>query len=208
LHVESPKGLSPMELRAGERALFTAHYPLLWEARSIIFSTPEMYNAPLSFSALSCAYIGGGPLCLGILLELWDNGNWTVACSECGGVCRIVYWGGSPLSGTNKWSGFCILCNKDCNGIVTSLDEISFLKEAHIARKLIFKHMKPLVVKNFPVQSSFLKFSQRCTEKYGKQGNQVIQEQFKEKKIVISIDDRKTLREVVEFLSKDVVSLN
>ena len=211
LHVGSPKKFPPLELRVQERALFMAYYSLLWRNRRTIFSTPEMYDAPLSFSIFSCAFLQGGPLSLGVLLELWENGNWTVPCPECRGICRVVSWEGFLLSGINKWSGFCTHCGRNCDGCVDpEKDGISFVREALNARELRGSHRKSVVVNNPPVQSSFPAFSGGCPEKSGTQsgqGNQVSQKQLEEEKIILSVDDTKTLREVIEFLGGQAAAL-
>ena len=57
------------------------------------------------FSGLSLAYVGGGPLSLGMLFYLWRTSQWLAECPECGSTALIYFVGGSPLSGMNRWAG-------------------------------------------------------------------------------------------------------
>lgn len=59
----------------------------------------------------SWPYISGdGPLFLGYLLTGWQLGTLTETCVDCGSRVLVVNFGGSPLSGSNSWSGLCECC--------------------------------------------------------------------------------------------------
>ena len=199
VHVVSPVPQESAGVKARDRELFISNFRLLWENRARIFADPELYDAPLSFSALSCAFLGGGPVSLGILLELWEDGRWIEPCPNCGGECRVFYRCGSILSGANKWWGFCMGCGEDwINGSRPA--ESGFSREVHAALKLIHKHARPIVVKNPPFPSDFATWAARCRERY--ESGAVVRDDEREKEI-IPVDDTRSLREVVELLSRD-----
>lgn len=87
-----------------------------WERRRKILCMPEIYGIYPLFSGLSLAYAGGGPLSLGMLLELWNAGEWRVPCTNCGGASFIYFAGGSPLSGMNGYAARCPACGARIHG--------------------------------------------------------------------------------------------
>ena len=201
LHMVIPEQIAAAEHQETELALFIANYPFLWANREIIFSTPELYDAPLSFAGLSCAYLGGGPVTLGILFELWSCGHWTGICGKCGGSIRIYSLRGSILSGTNGWMSFCKECGAQSKGSVDSKkDGRSFASHVMPALELIRKHAKPVNVKHPSFRSDFLTFSRRCTEKPGEKKPAASENE----KLIIPVDDTKNLEEVILFLKKIV----
>jgi len=99
--------------RLEEQKLFIENYELIWENRERIINNEALSETRLYFSGLSLAYVSGGSLTLGMLLTLWNNGEWTAKCPFCGGAVRIFGWGGSPLTGNNKYHGFCTSCKRE-----------------------------------------------------------------------------------------------
>ena len=100
--------------RIEERILFFDNYELIWGNRERIINDETLSETRLYFSGLSLAYVSsGGPITLGMLLTLWSNGQWSTRCPFCDGVVRIFGWGGSPLTGNNKYHGFCTSCKRD-----------------------------------------------------------------------------------------------
>lgn len=62
---------------------------------------------------ISIAYIGGsGPIPLGLLLKMWEDGMGSGQCPDCGSRTLYVCAGGSPLSGSHSVFGICDPCNK------------------------------------------------------------------------------------------------
>ena len=115
-----------------ERILFIENYGLIWENRERIINDEALFETRLYFAGLSLAYISGGSLTLGMLLTLWNNGEWTTKCPFCGGAVRIFGWGGSPLTGNNKYHGFCTSCKRYRDDA-----EDNFLKKVLPAIKMI-----------------------------------------------------------------------
>jgi len=99
--------------RLEEQKLFIENYEFIWENRERIINDGALFETRLYFSGLSLAYVSGGGLTLGMLLTLWNNGEWTTKCPFCGGTVRIFGWGGSPLTGNNKYHGFCTSCKRE-----------------------------------------------------------------------------------------------
>ena len=98
--------------REEEKELFIKNYEFIWENRERIINDGALHEIPLYFAGLSLAYMSGGALTLGMLLTLWNNGEWTTKCPFCGGAVRIFGRSGSPLTGRNRYHGFCTSCGK------------------------------------------------------------------------------------------------
>lgn len=89
-----------------ERLLFIENYGLIWENRERIINDEALSETRLYFAGLSLAYISGGSLTLGMLLTLWNNGEWTTKCPFCGGDVRIFGWAEVRLPGTTNTTDF------------------------------------------------------------------------------------------------------
>jgi hypothetical protein len=90
---------------------FTSNLSLLLKHEQDILNCRDYFFTPLSFAWCSWPYFGGdGPLCLGYLLLGWKDGILTEPCSGCGDKVLVLSFGGSTLSGSNSWSGFCMSC--------------------------------------------------------------------------------------------------
>src|SRR5579885_1334501 len=82
-----------------------------------ILGCPDYFFTPLSFAYCSWPYVGGsGPLCLGYLLTGWKDGLFMERCPHCEGPALVTSFGGSPLSGSNSWTGYCRHCKKRVSG--------------------------------------------------------------------------------------------
>ena len=100
--------------RLEEQKLFIENYDFIWGNRERIINDVALSETRLYFSGLSLAYVNSeGSITLGMLLTLWSNGQWSTRCPFCDGVVRIFGWGGSPLTGNNKYHGFCTSCKRD-----------------------------------------------------------------------------------------------
>ena len=74
----------------------------------VILETPEYFYCQLVSAYLSCPYLGGGPIPLGVLIHLWEDGVMLDACPACGGRLHAI--GGCWMfSGYALW-GVC----RDC----------------------------------------------------------------------------------------------
>ncbi len=86
-------------------------------SRELILSDRKLFFTTLSFAFCSWPYIqGSGPLCLGYLLSGWENGIFIESCPDCSCSALVTAFGGSPLSGSNSWSGYCRNCHKRVTG--------------------------------------------------------------------------------------------
>jgi hypothetical protein len=105
------------ERRKSEFKTFSENLDLLLDKQQEILSCPEFFFTPLAFAWCSWPYIGGsGPLCLGYLMLGWQDGIFTEPCPSCSGKVLVTFFGGSPLSGSNGWSGICSGCRKHLTG--------------------------------------------------------------------------------------------
>ncbi|MBY0549275.1 MAG: hypothetical protein K2W95_18515 [Candidatus Obscuribacterales bacterium] len=101
--------------------LFIEHLDFLLSSEQIILNDRDYFFTPLSFAWCSWPYVSGdGSLPLGYLLCGWKDLILSEPCPECGGTVLVFSFGGSPLSGSNSWSGFC----KDCRTKQTGRDSI------------------------------------------------------------------------------------
>ncbi len=91
--------------------LFTENLDMLRANEQKILETAEYFFCELPFAWCSWPYVGGdGPLCLGFLLLGWKDGVLIEPRQGCHGECLVLSFGGSPLSGSNSWSGICAQC--------------------------------------------------------------------------------------------------
>lgn len=104
---------SPSSNNEEEFLLFTENLELIRAHEKTILECAEYFFCDIPFASCSWPYIGGdGPLCLGYLLLGWRDGLLIEPCPGCGGECLVTSFAGSPLSGSNSWSGFCSNCKK------------------------------------------------------------------------------------------------
>ncbi len=102
---------SDREKTAREEKLFCDNLQILLEHAQDIVTNSEYFFCPLSFAWCSLLYLNGsGPLSLGQLLLGWHDGILLEPCPDCGGKVLVTTYGGSILSGSNGWSGFCVAC--------------------------------------------------------------------------------------------------
>ena len=88
--------------------LFSENLDLIRANEKTILECAEYFFCDIPFASCSWPYVGGdGPLCLGYLLLGWKDGLLVEPCPGCGGKCLVTSFGGSPLSGSNSWSGIC-----------------------------------------------------------------------------------------------------
>jgi hypothetical protein len=91
--------------------LFTENLDLIRLNSQKILDTAEYFFCDLPFAWCSWPYVGGdGPLCLGFLLLGWQDGIFIEPRAGCHSECLVLSFGGSPLSGSNSWSGICAEC--------------------------------------------------------------------------------------------------
>jgi hypothetical protein len=96
---------------------FTSNLSLLLKHEQDILNCRDYFFTPLSFAWCSWPWVwGDGPLCLGYLLMGWKDGIFTEPCPVCQDNVFVLTFGGSPLSGSNSWSGFCMSCNRKVFG--------------------------------------------------------------------------------------------
>jgi hypothetical protein len=99
------------ERRETDFQTLSQNLQLVLDKQEKILGCPDYFFTPLSFAGCSWPYIGGGgPLCLGYLLLGWNSGLLIEPCPGCGGKALVMFFGGSPLSGSCGWSGFCVDC--------------------------------------------------------------------------------------------------
>ncbi|MBI4402899.1 MAG: hypothetical protein HY537_01985 [Deltaproteobacteria bacterium] len=116
--------------------LFAKYINLIIDKKHLILNSPELFYVVTRCASLSLAYIGGsGMIPLGILISLWDKGEFMAECPKCKGVALVFNLGGSVLSGTNKWNGVCPTCMEWVGG--------GFDKETD--GKNLFERIKPVL---------------------------------------------------------------
>jgi len=107
-HAYRPQG--DAESRRRETKVLRRGFPLILRNLDRILRTPRFFFCQLQ-SAYSWTFWFGpsGPIPLGVLDLLWENGEMIYDCAECGGRLHAVGVGGS-FSGGSVW-GLCADCS-------------------------------------------------------------------------------------------------
>lgn len=125
-----------------DERLLHKHIHLVVSEAETIKNTPEYFYCQPKGSDASLSPIGGGPLNLGILLQIWDERMDPSICPYCGGHPFLIGLHGSVLSGTHWLRGFCTQC---CEPMFWKRPG-SFVEFAVRIRELIHKHRnKPII---------------------------------------------------------------
>ena len=102
---------------------FLENLELLLKHGSTILSYPNYYFVEIQKCYNSILWFGGGGLLyLGFLLEGWRSGVLVDCCEHCCGEFYVMGFGGSILSGSNKFWGVCRSCREPACGRVASGD--------------------------------------------------------------------------------------
>ncbi len=102
------------EARAEELKSFHRNFYVILENFDKILENEKYFFCELPDGFLSMPYVGSdGPIKLGILVMLWQQGQLIRKCDDCDGEVYIRGAGGSPLSGSYKCWGLCSGCLKD-----------------------------------------------------------------------------------------------
>ncbi|MFB6344220.1 MAG: hypothetical protein ABEK50_00400 [bacterium] len=111
---ESSKYWYPIDRnkRESEVRWFLNHYDLLNKYRERILEDPELYGVPVKSGGVDTTVAVPSNLNLGPVLVLWRKGEFRRPCPDCEQSAHVLYAGGSPLSGSHSWSGFCRNENK------------------------------------------------------------------------------------------------
>ena len=138
ISVESPSDLEgraeqPPDDEGGASAqahldVLCQNIPLLLANIDTVMQNKEYFFCTLPQVFASTAFYGpNGLIPLGVLLQLWRDGEMKTECPSCRGDLYIYNFGGSPLSGSNYYNGFCMGCgerrrgtSKDFSGLYQS----------------------------------------------------------------------------------------
>ncbi len=104
--------------------LFSQNIDLILKHEQDILACRDYFFCSPSFACCSWPYVGGdGQLFLGYLISGWQNRLLVQPCpdSGCGGTVLITSFAGSPLSGSNHWSGYCADCQSRKSGSRTDI---------------------------------------------------------------------------------------
>ncbi len=93
--------------------LFCRYIDLLLQYRKTILNCGDYFFCHLPFAAASFPYLqGDGPLVLGHLVFGWEQNILIEQCPACERKVLITSFAGSPLSGSNSWTGLCLSCRQ------------------------------------------------------------------------------------------------
>ncbi len=124
------------DLKQAEWQLFCHDLSLLLNHKSSILACSSYFFCAPSFAYCSWPWVtNDGPLFIGYLLLGWSDGLLVQPCpdSDCDGEALITSFGGSPFSGSNRWSGYCKGCLSDQNG---SRTDVRFMELVEFVSKL------------------------------------------------------------------------
>jgi hypothetical protein len=101
-----------------EWQLFSQNIDLILKHEQDILACGDYFFCSLAFAYSSWTYVAGdGQLFLGYLLLGWRNNILIEQCPVCtSGKVSITSFGGSPLSGSNGWTGICLDCHQKQQG--------------------------------------------------------------------------------------------
>ncbi len=101
--------------------VFVQNLALIRQHEGDILERGDYFFCKLPFAYCSWPYISGdGPLCLGYLILGWRSGLFIEPCPKCNSECVVTSFGGSPVSGSNSWTGYCCSCktNQSAKGSI------------------------------------------------------------------------------------------
>lgn len=106
-----------------EEKLFIANFDLLFRQNKDILNNEHYRNIIFHGLNISSAWVGRQrPLTLGELFYHYSRGDWIMP--DCCGLVYVLSGGGSPLSGSNKYKGYCSKCGEVYYGSRPSFSEI------------------------------------------------------------------------------------
>jgi hypothetical protein len=96
-----------------EDELVREHFAVILENLDRILDTPRYFFCQLRSAWFSCLWVyGGGPIPLGVLALLWNEGKMLYGCPSCGFRLHAVGLTGSILTGVRSAWGFCAGCGQ------------------------------------------------------------------------------------------------
>lgn len=109
-------------LAAGEKC-FVSNFELITRYSQLVMQDENYRNIAFYGLTISSAWIGRHrPLTLGELFFHYAQSDWIMP--DCCGEVYVFNAGGSPLSGTNTYRGYCRCCRKIYTGSRPSFGEI------------------------------------------------------------------------------------
>lgn len=108
---------APASVAQDQYNLLVQNISLVLRYSDEIIACRDYFFCELAFAWCSWPYVSGdGPLQLGHLLLAWSSDRLIGKCSACSGKVLVTSFGGSILSGSNSWSGYCMDCESRKNG--------------------------------------------------------------------------------------------
>ena len=99
-----------------EYMLFLNSFDTILSNSRTIIENPEYYHCRSINWYIGNYLTGTTYITLGRLLELWNADKFKTRCGNCGGSVYIFRIGGSILSGTCRWTGWCPICKEEVRG--------------------------------------------------------------------------------------------
>lgn len=96
--------------------LFCDHFNLIKQNAKIIIADEKLFYCSFHLAMIGNYIMGVRYLPVGLLLLLWEDEMMVDSCQECCNKIYIIGAGGSPLSGTNRYWGYCPYCEKEVKG--------------------------------------------------------------------------------------------
>ncbi len=120
--------------------LFCSNVDLVLRRVKDIIACSDYFFCRPAFGLCNWTYVNGdGPLSLGHLLLGWRDGVLVGMCPVCSGSVLVVSFAGSPLSGSNRWTGFCLGCRARRKGSWQSGFSAVMLYVVELRRKYPFE---------------------------------------------------------------------
>jgi hypothetical protein len=157
LHIPIDDANKRGEDRHSDLVLLSSNFDLILMHSDKIRDRATWFFCEPQETSIVAAWVPGARLSLGVLLRLWESGNWLQVCPVCYGVLYVISAGGSVMSGVHTCRGICQECSPDCGLLYT--EARNFLRDLYIpAMKLMeIYDNRPVIVRPDPQPWSWTK---------------------------------------------------
>jgi hypothetical protein len=103
----------PSKVRRQQIAFFGPNLPLVLANQKMILEEERFFFCDDVGAFVNLIPFYGGVIPLGILLLLWQRGEFVKSCDSCGKTVYLIHVEGSMLSGSHCRLGYCSSCSKE-----------------------------------------------------------------------------------------------
>jgi hypothetical protein len=117
-----------------EKILFAESFQSILDNSQLIINTPDFYKFRMKYFGF-VGFFGQPPVCLGHLIQLWEDNHFLRKCNDCGQTI-YVFLSQKQYRGKYYWEGCCPNCNQIKSGHEPAyINYHSKLKSVHFQYK-------------------------------------------------------------------------